>query len=165
MEDSSIIKSGNKEFPASEYQKNIFDFIRTGSGNIIVNASAGSAKTTTLINAMRFIPPEKSVLFVSFNKHIAQEINDKISHDKAMARTCSSVGYEICRENGVGMGEVNDEKYTDYIRKNIVELTSFGEVKSLGREYSTYMKNIRQLVDLCRYTLSFTCILHISRNI
>lgn len=156
MEDKSIIKYGNKEFSSSPYQEKIFSFLESGCGNLVINASAGSAKTTTLINCMRFIPADKKVMFVSFNKHIAEEINKQIDNPNAIARTCSSVGYEICRENEIGIEEVDDEKYNDYIRQNICDLTIFGEVNSLGRKYSAYMRNIRQLVDLCRYTLNFT---------
>lgn len=157
MEDNTIIIMGDKTFPASKYQTDVFDFLEHGNGNLVINASAGAAKTTTLINCMRFIPKGKKVLFVSFNKHIAEEINQKISNPNAMARTCSSVGYEICRENGIAIGEnvVNNEKYDDYIRNNIESLTAYGEIKSLSYAKGTYIRNIRQLVDLCRYTLSF----------
>lgn len=157
MEDNTKIIMGDKVFPASTYQTAVFDHIEHGTGNLVISASAGAAKTTTLINCMRFIPSGKKVLFVSFNKHIAEEINQKVSNPDAMARTCSSVGYEICRENGVAVGEnvVNNEKYDDYIRNNIETLTAYGEIKSLSHAKGTYIKNIRQLVDLCRYTLSF----------
>lgn len=155
MSKYKILHEG-KGFEASEYQEKIFEFIEKGSGNLVINAAAGSAKTTTLVNCMRFIPTDKKVIFVSFNKHIAESINSKIDNPNAIARTCSSVGYEICRENGVGTGEVNDEKYTDYIRQNIISLTQYGEVDSLGSLFGTYMRNIRELVNLCRYTLNFT---------
>lgn len=156
MEDKKIIIVEDKTFPASKYQEKIFDFIEKGCGNLVVNASAGSAKTTTIVNCMRFIPKGKKVLFVSFNKHIATELTNRIGNDDAQARTCSSVGFEICRENGVALGEVDNEKYPNFIRNNILSLTEFGETESLGRSRSTYMRNISQLVDLCRYTLCFT---------
>ena len=157
VEDNTKILMGDKEFPASTYQTAIFDFIEKGHGNLVVSAIAGAAKTTTLINCMRFIPEGKKVLFVSFNKHIAEEINRKVSNPNAIARTCSSVGYEVCRENGIAVGEnaVNNEKYVDYIRNNIETLTEYGEIKSLSYAKGTYLRNIRQLVDLCRYTLAF----------
>ena len=156
MEDKHIIIMGEKQFPSSPYQEKVFEFLEKGCGNLVINASAGSAKTTTLVNCMRFIPKDKKVMFVSFNKHIAAEINRRITNPNATARTCSSVGFEICRENGVGVGTVNNDKYTNYIRENINSITKFGETESLSRTRVTYMHNIRQLVDLCRYTLSFT---------
>ena len=156
MEDKTIVKFGDVTFPASEYQTNVLTFLENGVGNLVINAAAGSSKTTTLVNCMRFIPEGKKVLFVSFNKHIAEEINKRIDNPNAIARTCSSVGYEICRENGVGLGRVDNEKYNDYIRDNICSISNYGEINSLGRNRGTYLRNIRQLVDLCRYTLNFT---------
>jgi ATP-dependent exoDNAse (exonuclease V) beta subunit len=35
----------------SAYQTKIFDFVRSGGGNTIVNAVAGSGKTTTIVEA------------------------------------------------------------------------------------------------------------------
>lgn len=156
MEDKKVIKLGEKQFVSSKYQENVFEFLENGVGNLVINASAGSAKTTTLVNCMRFIPEDKRVLFVSFNKHIAEEINKRVKLKNATARTCSSVGFEICRENGIGLGTVDNEKYPDYIRQNINAITEFKETKSLKREFPTYMRNIRQVVDLCRYTLAFS---------
>lgn len=158
MEDKTIIKFGKQDYQASEYQQKIFEFLMTGCGNLVVSASAGSSKTTTLVNCTRFIPDDKKVIFVSFNKHIAEEINSRMHKEKnnAIARTCSSIGYEICRENGIGLGEVDNEKYNDYIRQHILELTAFGEIDSLERRKGIYLKNIRELTDLCRYTLSFS---------
>ena len=43
------------EFLPSEYQKIIFDFITNGIGNAVINAKAGSGKTTTLVEAMKLI--------------------------------------------------------------------------------------------------------------
>ena len=124
MEDKSIIIMGDKQFPASEYQENVFDFLERGCGNLVINASAGAAKTTTLVNCMRFIPKDKKVMFVSFNKHIAEEINRRLTNPNATARTYS--------------------------------ITKYKETASLSHLRITYMRNIRQLVDLCRYTLCFT---------
>lgn len=152
------IKYGDSEFDASEYQEKIFEYIEKGKGNLVINAAAGSAKTTTLVNCINYVRKGKKILCVAFNKHIAEELKRKIENPLADARTCSSVGFEILRENGIGRGEnaVNDDKYTNYIRQNINSISKYKETKSLGINHVTYMRNIHQLVDLCRYTLAFT---------
>ena len=58
------IFNGDKEYPASKYQVEIFKNIQKGVNNLIINASAGSAKTTTIVNSLRFIPEKKKILFV-----------------------------------------------------------------------------------------------------
>ena len=55
-------------FKPSEYQTKIFDFVVKGTGNAVINAKAGSGKTTTLVESMKLIPQKEKVLFVAFNK-------------------------------------------------------------------------------------------------
>ena len=50
-------------FNPSEYQKKIFEFVTKGTGNAVINAKAGSGKTTTLVEAMKLIPEKEKVLF------------------------------------------------------------------------------------------------------
>ena len=35
------------EFKPSKYQEEIFNFVRKGNGNAVINAKAGAGKTTT----------------------------------------------------------------------------------------------------------------------
>ena len=51
-------------FNPSEYQKKIFEFVTKGTGNAVINAKAGSGKTTTLVEAMKLIPEKEKVLFL-----------------------------------------------------------------------------------------------------
>lgn len=45
-----------KEFVPSAFQTAIFDFIVNEQGNAVVNAVAGSGKTTTIVRALEYIP-------------------------------------------------------------------------------------------------------------
>jgi late competence protein required for DNA uptake (superfamily II DNA/RNA helicase) len=51
------------EFSPSKYQKDIFDFVEHGHGNLVIEAVAGAGKTTTIINCLKLIPDGKRVLF------------------------------------------------------------------------------------------------------
>ena len=46
----------------------IFKFILNGEKNAVISAVAGSGKTTTLLEALKLIPEDKTVLFMAFNK-------------------------------------------------------------------------------------------------
>ena len=59
----------------SEYQTSIFAFVETGTGNAIVEAVAGSGKSTTIIEAMKLV--RGSSIFLAFNKSIADELKAK----------------------------------------------------------------------------------------
>lgn len=58
----------------SKYQQAVFEDVANGDGHTVVNAVAGSGKTTTIVYAMRHVPPGKRTLFVAFNKGIAENL-------------------------------------------------------------------------------------------
>lgn len=63
------------KFPPNKYQQDIIDWVNNGKGNAIVDAKAGSGKTSTLELIAQNYP--RKMLFIAFNKHIADEINDR----------------------------------------------------------------------------------------
>lgn len=68
-------------FIPSENQAEIFSFTVNETGNGIVNAVAGSGKTTTILEALSLIPKMKQVLFLAFNKSIVEELKDRLPKD------------------------------------------------------------------------------------
>ena len=50
------------KFTPSKEQKEIFKFILNGEKNAVISAVAGSGKTTTLLEALKLIPEDKTVL-------------------------------------------------------------------------------------------------------
>jgi hypothetical protein len=62
----------------SKYQTAIFSFIENlSAGNAVVEAVAGSGKSTTIVEGMNRIPKGKSAIFLAFNKAIAEELDIK----------------------------------------------------------------------------------------
>ena len=59
----------------SSFQTSIFAFIESGTGNAIVEAVAGSGKSTTIIEGMKKV--RGSSIFLAFNKAIADELKTK----------------------------------------------------------------------------------------
>lgn len=64
-------------FTPSIFQKAVFDFITDGNGSAIVEAVAGSGKSTTILEALALIAATKKVVFLAFNKSIAEELKSK----------------------------------------------------------------------------------------
>lgn len=83
----------------SEQQRAIFEFVESGSGNAVLEAVAGSGKTTTLLEAASRIPFGETILFTSFARKIVGEIGAKASRavPRAEARTMNSVGFAALR--------------------------------------------------------------------
>ena len=152
------IQINGEEFDASEYQDKIFQTISSGVGNLIINAAAGSAKTTTIVNAIRFIPDAKKILFIAFNKDIVNKIRHTVTHDGATVLTFHSLGYYILLENKIidnrGTDIINEYKYKNYVKGNIEQLTD--KYQELGRNKSLYINNIVKLVEYSRYYLAMS---------
>lgn len=87
-------------FTPSSYQQMIFDWIRDENGNAMVNAVAGSGKTTTLVEATKLIN-SKRVLFAAFNKHIVENLKDRIANTST-CKTIHSIGLQCLRQTLVG---------------------------------------------------------------
>ena len=63
------------KFPPNHYQQDIIDWVLNGEGNAVVNALAGTGKTSTLeLVASTYTG---KMLFLAFNNHIAAELNEK----------------------------------------------------------------------------------------
>jgi superfamily I DNA/RNA helicase len=111
------------KFVPSEYQKKIFNFILKGKGNAVVSAVAGSGKTTTLLKALEIVPKDKNVLFLAFNKSIADELNTRVPQTNNISvKTVHGFGYGILsRYYG---SEIDNGKYRklfyDLDRKSVV---------------------------------------------
>ena len=136
-------------FTPSEYQKAIFKFFAEGVGNVVINAKAGSSKTTTAVMSLDYIPANKTVLFLAFNKSIATELQNRLA-DKPNVVACTfhSLGFKILKEN-LGNLTLEQYKYKTYLMKNIQMLSE--TVFTSKEEKNRFMKNAEQLCDLARY--------------
>lgn len=159
MEDKSIIKFGEKRFKASKYQEDIFTEIEQGCSNMVITAAAGSAKTSTIENCLRFIPKDKKALFLAFNVSTVQKLKDEIVTDNEVKiMTFHGLGNRILRENEIINGDIliDDFKYSRYVKNKIDDISDYKEHSSLGNLGYTYINNILNLINYCRYYLSFT---------
>ena len=157
MEDKSKIYVGEKEFAASKYQTAIFDEIEHGIGNMVVTAAAGSSKTTTIENCLRFIPGDKKCLFLAFNVSTVDKLKKEIRNIcNTHIMTFHGLGNRILRENGIiTEGTIIDEfKYSRYIKQHILELTDEENFANLGVKIISYINNIVVLTNYARYYMT-----------
>lgn len=143
-------------FIPSKYQKSIFDFVSNGIGNAVINAKAGSGKTTTLVEAMKLISSKEKILFVAFNKAIEQELSSRLKeYENVDVRTYHGLGYALLRKS-IGKNnpfKVNEYKYITFINNNIQILCP--ECCSLGNEQLRLFKNnLKQILDFSRFNLA-----------
>lgn len=63
----------------SKYQEEIFNEVEKGNSNLVINAVAGSGKTTTIVECCKRLSCERDrVKFLAFNKSIVQELESRI---------------------------------------------------------------------------------------
>lgn len=84
-------KSNNASFPPTPEQQLIYDAVLGSKDNILVQALAGAAKTSTLVGIAERVKGTP-ILSVAFNKRIAQEMEQRLpSH--CTAKTLNSIGH------------------------------------------------------------------------
>lgn len=77
----------------SDEQKAIFNWFGAGKGNLVVQARAGTGKTTTIKEAFTHAPEQGSLLYAVFNKKNQKEAQDKITDSRVTVRTLHSLGF------------------------------------------------------------------------
>ena len=85
----------------SKYQQNIFNAI-TPQHNMIIEAVAGSGKTTTIVEIVKLLQKKRLVsgnnsqgLVCAFNKHIEITLSQKIKGTNFKSRTLNAIGHGI----------------------------------------------------------------------
>jgi superfamily I DNA/RNA helicase len=61
----------------TDEQNAILEYLSTGNGHVLIDAKAGSSKTTVLFKALSVVP-QKTVLLCAFNKRIADELQQRM---------------------------------------------------------------------------------------
>jgi DNA helicase-2/ATP-dependent DNA helicase PcrA len=143
------------EFTPSKYQETIFDFIQHGVGNVVVEACAGSGKTSTLVKAISLIPEDKRILFCAFNKEIVKELQTKVGkRNNVDIKTIHSLGFSILMRNFKGIDVVpHNTKYREFIMNNISYLSKINTYALGRKKFLKYINNICSLIDYSRYNL------------
>lgn len=123
----------------SIYQKRIFKDINSGIGHTIVEAYAGSGKTYSLVEAIKYVPKGKKVLCLAFNKDIAKELKSRVSDVHEVA-TFHSIGFRAIKQR---FGKVDIDQFK---MKNILS-------KMVDEKELDLIDNLCQTICYCKYTL------------
>jgi DNA helicase II / ATP-dependent DNA helicase PcrA len=131
-----------KAFAPSKYQKAIFETIADPNGPqyIVVEAYAGSGKTTTLVKAAtEYVDPKLSILFCAFNKSIATEIGQRVAgHSNVNSSTLHSLGKRALDQHLGAPSQVDKYKQyklaDQYIAKHHPDL-----IQSRGKDDRIYL--------------------------
>ena len=161
-------------FELSEYQKRILDFIKNENGNLLVDAKAGSGKTSTLVLiADEIIKQNKKCLFLAFNKSIVEELKTKIISDNCQIKTLHSLGLSFLRsflykkhgENYV----IDIDQHDEMIKQEVEKLFEVycrqdfnianAEMGSDDRD-DLYYNLLREVASMVNYSRLYNCNYH-----
>lgn len=96
----------------TEEQEKIFTWFKRGTGNLVIEARAGAAKTTTLLQGLNYSNVDNS-LYMVFNKTNQTHAEKNIHNPKVTAKTLHSIGFSILRYHWRGIVGNN---YVEYER-------------------------------------------------
>lgn len=139
-------------FVPSKYQKAFFTFLQKGRANVVLDAVAGSGKSTTIVRALGLIPSDKRILFLAFNKSIVEELRRKVGPvPNVDIKTLHSLGASAITRSL--KSAVNPDKYKAYINDGIATGAIFPYNDLTSEERGDWKQNIMSLIDLGRVNL------------
>jgi DNA helicase II / ATP-dependent DNA helicase PcrA len=137
--EKTLIFKPNIKRDWSEFQKDIFKNIAKDDGHSIIEARAGSAKTTSLVESFKYVPKGKKIIGLAFNKIIQEELRSR-SPSYADILTFHSLGFRAIKQR-FGNVELENNK-------------TFNIVKDLiGDDDFDLIINICDTVAFCKYGL------------
>lgn len=125
----------------SIYQQAVFDWIanRKPGSNLMVDAVAGSGKTTTAVWGFDFVEPDTNAVFLAFNKHIQIELQNRLPKNAA-CMTYHAMGLKIITK-AVGRVQIDADKIEKHLKQTVEQKLGF------------LFPAIRRLVGVCKGSL------------
>jgi DNA helicase-2/ATP-dependent DNA helicase PcrA len=142
----------------SDEQMAIFKWFNTGKGNLVVQARAGTGKTTTIKQAFA-VAPEADMLYAVFNKKNQKEATAKITDVRVDVKTLHGLGFSFIKS--VWRDAQPDDK-VEYDRiiataGDVSDDVSGAIEKLVGFAKNLYASpTLGQLEDICRERDIFT---------
>lgn len=138
----------------SQTQIDLCNFVAHKIGNAIVESRAGSGKSKTIELISHFVPSDKKVLIVCFNKHIAEHLNNRLKLPNVSVMTYHSLGNKILQYKKIikPKENFNENKYQNAIN-SIERFSNIYETLKPSQKIS-YKRNIEKLVNYARYNLA-----------
>lgn len=146
----------NKKHNPTQLQYDIISSIKSSRRDILVEAVAGSGKTTTIVDAISQIKGKSKlkVIFVAFNKHIADELRKKLPKSVTVS-TLHALGKSCVIKANRGE-KVEVDEYDKFL-KQLIRSTSINDTWFSGKDddyISEYRALMLKLLKLCKLQLA-----------
>jgi len=133
-------------------QERIFLFTKKRYENLLINARAGCGKTTTIVEAIKYLPKDKNIMFLAFNKHIQEELKTKLPEYVRCYTTYGLGNAAIKRKYGDKI--IFDEFKVDKIILKKSKTWGLNKEFDDKEEIDFYLSSLKKIINLCRLTLT-----------
>lgn len=156
QQEGTVNEPEPKQFKPSGYQLEIFEWIAIGSGSAIIEAVAGSGKTTTIVIALELIPKAEKTIFMAFNVKIVKELKLRVPTHARVA-TFHSAGLGALKKR-YPSAKLDDDKVRKIIKADyenlptevagsVCQLVSLAKRRGLGCLHPDTNEAWQQLID------------------
>lgn len=125
-------------------QQAIIDFARDSEQSILINALAGSAKTTTLEMIAKALPVQP-ILSLAFNKKIAEEMKERLP-GHVTCKTMNAIGHSIWAKTCANRLTLNPRKSYELLKANV---EAFGKAER-QEAYETFSETLKAITQAKR---------------
>jgi DNA helicase-2/ATP-dependent DNA helicase PcrA len=135
----------------SKYQEAIYEVLKNDTCNIVVDAKAGSGKTTTIVNAMPLLPAGARVAMIAFNVSIKKELEKKLPKTVDVY-TCHGLGFKNIRTGGISP-KIDEYKSREMLKRLIPTWSEY-----TGLNYADIkgeLDDLLKITDMARLNLSW----------
>jgi superfamily I DNA/RNA helicase len=138
----------------SGMQRAVFDDVRDGTGHTCVEALAGCAKSTSLIESLKYVPEKaaSSILVTSFSVACVADLKKKDPPWAVDLRTMNSLGNRALREGVEGALKLDNDRVW-HILDDLMPMP-----KNMSREnrrgFNAVRESAKKLVDLAKGQLA-----------
>ena len=146
----SVLRTGFKKIYINK--GNYYGFTLDGNGRFLLGDFTITHNTSTIVAAVNLLPPNASITFLAFNKHIQEELKHKLPKH-VFCYTSHGLGLSAIKRKYGDDIQFDEFKVDHHINKK-KKRWNLGDEFEQYFEQEIYLNSLKKLVNLCRVTLT-----------
>ncbi len=146
----SVLRTGFKK----EYigESNYYGFTLDGNGRFLLGDFTITHNTTVLVEILKLLPKDKDITFLAFNKHIQEELKDRIP-EYVRSYTSHGLGLSAIKRK-YGKNIEFDEFKADHIIQKKAKSWKLEEDFDDEDTKNAYLSNMKKLINLLKLSMT-----------
>lgn len=150
-------KQMQMSFTPSKYQLDIYHAVQNETCHLLIDAKAGSGKTTTIVNALQYIAKDKKILMGAFNASIRDELRSRVSAHVDV-KTSHQLGKSVLSRKYRLPVDTKGKKLKDALLYCAVQwgwAVQGSKGYYIEKDFQDNEKVVKKLANLCRMKMQF----------